>query len=276
MVRLEIRDALQKDAGMFKVTASNVKGSASSSGTLRLLAEGSEGVSTTSLHPSGKSGLEAIEKMDFAAGMKLQDNEESEPVLQKPVFTTDLPAEFHVIADEAIELECKVEPKNDSNLRIDWYHNGVPLKTGSRVKATMEFGFVNLQINDVTERDQGIYTCKAVNKFGDATTFTKVFCSSLGSAGVDASTMHPRGVEGLESISKVEARGILPDDEEEEEKKVAPKFTTAFSDSELEQGAIGHFEAKLEPLDDSDITIEWMLNGKSLAESKQRLGKLNL
>ena len=91
MVRLEIKDALQKDAGMFKVSATNSKGSASSSGTLKILPEGSGGVSTTSLHPSGKSGLEAIEKMDFATGMKLQDDEEEAPVSQKPVFTTDLP-----------------------------------------------------------------------------------------------------------------------------------------------------------------------------------------
>lgn len=269
MVRLEIRDALGQDAGMFKVSATNSKGSASSSGTLKILAEGTDGPSTISLHPSGRVGLEAIEKMDFATGMKLEDDGDIEPLLQKPSFTSDLPAEFHVIADEDIQLECKVEPKNDSDLRIDWYHNGIPLKTGSRVKASLEFGYVNLQIKDVTDRDQGIYTCKAVNKSGEATTFTKVFCSSLGQTGVDASTMHPRGVEGLESITKVEARGILPDAEEEEQQKIKPTFVTAFADAELEEGAIGHFEAKLEPSDDSDIVLEWMLNGKPLKESKK-------
>ena len=45
---------------------------------------------------------------------------------------------------------------------------------------------------------------------------------------------------------------------------------TQFNSAELEEGAVGHFEAKLEPTDDGDLTLQWTLDGKPLAESKHR------
>ena len=45
-------------------------------------------------------------------------------------------------------------------------------------------------------------------------------------------------------------------------------FTSTFSDCELEHGAVGHFEAGLEPTDDGELTVEWTFNGKPLNESK--------
>jgi hypothetical protein len=44
---------------------------------------------------------------------------------------------------------------------------------------------------------------------------------------------------------------------------------TPFNSAELEEGAVGHFEAKLEPTDDGDLTLQWTLDGKPLAESSR-------
>ena len=187
---------------------------------------------------------------------------------EKPRFTTDLPSEVSLM-DAILNLECHVEPKHDPDLRVDWYHNGIPLNTGSRIKASMDFGHVTLSIEDLFERDQGIYTCKAVNKVGEATTFSKVTCSGKG--GIDLTTKHPKGTEGLESISNMEAKALLPNQQEDETTShLPPKFVTPFNNLELEQGAIAHFEAKLDPAKDGNITLEWMFNGRALGESKQR------
>ena len=270
IVRLEIKDVLAKDAGILTVTATNSLGTASSSGSLKLSADGSDGVITASLHPSGETGLQAIEEMENAAAMHLLDNlQDREKVLQKPSFTTDLPAELDVLGEERILLECSVEPRDDPDLRLDWYHNGLPLNSGSRVLPSLEFGLARLQVDQVSPTDQGVYTCKAINKLGEATTFSKVHFSSPAQSGVDASTIHPRGEVGLNSINKMETRGFLPDTPEvDTESKIPPTFTSTFSDCELEHGAVGHFEAGLEPADDGDLTVEWTFNGKPLNESK--------
>ena len=266
-VELIIEDALLKDAGMFKCTATNNKGIASTSGTLRIKTEGGGSVSSEALHPSGKAGLEAIQKLELEASLKLGgDKAVIEPDLHAPRFTTDLPAEINLPQDQDLNLNCCIEPKHDSTLKIDWYHNGLPLSTGTRIKATSDFGFVNLSIHGMTSRDAGVYTCKATNKLGEAVTFTKVnFQDSM--LGVDFSSQHPRGSEGLQSFTGVEAKGILHDEEEQEEEVLPPRFITNFENAELEQGTVGHFEAQLEPRNEN-ISIEWLFGGKPLKESK--------
>ena len=269
IVKLVINDALLRDAGMFKCTATNNKGMASTSGTLHILTEADGGVSTKALHPSGKAGLDAIEKVELSASGKLPSSVEEESVYQAPRFTTDLPAEIQLNPEEELKLECSVEPKNDSYLKINWYHNGLPLATGTRIRASSDFGYVHLAIGGITERDAGVYTCKAVNKIGNATTFTKVNVKAV-QGGIDLSTKHPRGSEGLDSIASIEAKGLLPDDDDTPEKISPPVFTKSFEDCEIDVDTVGHFEAQLEPRNEN-MNLEWHFNGKPLKESKKYL-----
>ena len=270
-ISLVIDNALLKDAGLFKCTATNNKGIASTSGTLKVVTEADGRVSSTALHPSGAAGLAAIQKVEMAASGKLgAEVEAEESSFQAPRFTTDLPAEVRLSPDQSLDLECSIEPKNDSALKIDWYHNGLPLKTGARVMAACDFGFVSLKINDMQGKDAGMYTCKASNHLGSATTFVKVTFEKEDQLGVDFTTKHPKGKEGLESIAGMEASVLLPDAPEAEEEVKAPVFVTNFEDGELGQGANGHFEANLEPRTEN-MTLEWFFNGKSLKESKKQI-----
>ena len=271
IVKLVVDDVLAKDAGVYKVTATNNKGIASSSGTLKLEAETGSGVSSEGLHPSGQAGLEAIQKLDKSVAgaqlaMKLSDSSEAKIIA--PRFTTDLPSEVKINADQNINLECSFEPKTDTNVDINWYHNGLPLRAGTQIKMSSDFGFVKLNIDNAQGREAGIYTCKASNSAGEATTFTKVYIADATTGGVDASTKHPRGQAGLESIHTFDAaKGLLPDDVESAEKQAAPHFVTAFESGSFEGGTVAHFEAKLEPKTDN-MNIEWLHNGKPLKESK--------
>ena len=257
-----------KNSGLLKVTATNNKGTASTSGTLKILPESSN-VSTTSLHPSGQTGIEAIEAVESSTRMRLPDDTTEQSSLEKPHFVSDLQASCEVTGEEPLQLHCAVEPKTDPDLRIDWFHNGQPLQTGARVRPNIDFGFVSLTISDVSARDEGIYTCRAANSLGEATTFTKVYYSTQSPAGVDSTTMHPRGEEGLETINKMEARGALPESEEEVQMVSPPQFVRDFTDSTLEQGDVGHFEANLEPRKDGNMNIEWIFNNKPLLESSR-------
>lgn len=67
---------------------------------------------------------------------------------------------------------------------------------------TSDFGFVTLDLTEVYDRDQGIYTCKAFNEAGEAYTSTTIYCTSK--AGLIEQTQHPKGEEGLEKIQTLE------------------------------------------------------------------------
>lgn len=79
---------------------------------------------------------------------------------------------------ETVHFETRVEPKDDSRLRIEWYRNGKPLPSGSRYKTTFDLGFVSLDISHFYAEDAGEYICRAVNDFGEATTRAAVACKS--------------------------------------------------------------------------------------------------
>jgi len=65
-------------------------------------------------------------------------------------------------------LETRIEPINDADLKIEWFVNGVAIKTGHRFKTTHDFGYVALDILYAYAEDSGTYMCKATNRKGEA------------------------------------------------------------------------------------------------------------
>ena len=65
-------------------------------------------------------------------------------------------------------LECRVEPINDPNLKIEWFVNGIAIKTGHRFRTTHDFGYVALDILYTYPDDSGTYMAKATNLLGEA------------------------------------------------------------------------------------------------------------
>lgn len=89
-------------------------------------------------------------------------------ILQRPVFLTPLISLENLKEGEHAHLECRVEPINDPNLKIEWFVNGVKLKTGHRFRTTHDFGYVALDILYAYPEDNGTYMCKATNLVGEA------------------------------------------------------------------------------------------------------------
>ena len=268
-VTLDVKETVAADTGILTCVATNKFGSASTTGTLKVKDE--DGIINVTQHPSGKLGMENLDKMMSSVAMKLGPGlEDEEPVAVniKPSFTTGLPNEVIVEDNGTLNLKCNVEPKNDSKLNIDWYHNGLPLSTGSRIQASLEFGVVTLDIKNMSEADQGIYTCKATNLAGEAVVFTTI--KSSGKSELDLSTKHPKGIEGFKAIAEFEAKGKLDFKSEEEEKGQAPSFISEFKDAFKEEGDSAYFEAQVSPKGDSTMTVEWLKDGKPVQESKSR------
>ena len=246
--------------------ATNKFGTASTTGTLKVKEEDS--IISATQHPAGDQGLENIDKTENSVSMKLESRSQEIPLTVdiKPSFVTGLPKEVMVEENGILQLQCTVEPKNDSNLNLMWYHNGIPLSSGSRIQASHEFGVVTLNVENMSERDQGVYTCKATNKVGEAVVFTTV--KSSGKSELDLSTKHPKGIEGFKAIAEFEAKGKLQEKQEEPEEGEAPHFITPFKDASVEENDSVYFEAQILPKGDSQMKMEWFKDGKPVQESK--------
>lgn len=265
-VALDIMGSYAEDSGIYTCKATNNKGTASTSGSLRCV--GSKSMYLDTQHPQGASGLEAVEETEAAiANRYARQTSKPEQEYPKPTWTVPLLPEFHIAEAQLLHLEGTVEPKEDPNLKIEWYFNGKLLEHGSRFKMTSEFGFVTLDLIEVYERDQGIYTCKASNRSGEAFTSTTVFCSSK--ANIIDRTQHPKGTEGLETIQNLEDSLRRPDGSvAAPEDGHAPRFTTEFTTiTNIGEGEIAHFEASLIPTGDQTMVIDWFYNGKTLDAS---------
>lgn len=265
-VALDIVGAYPEDSGIYTCKATNSKGSATTSGSLRCV--GAQSMVLDTQHPQGQTGLQAVQETERSLTERYKRQpSRPEKEYSAPVWTQPLQPEFHLRENQALHLEGQVEPKDDPNLRIEWYFNGKVLAHGSRFKMTNEFGFVTLDLIDVYERDQGIYTCKAINWKGEAFTSTTVYC--VGKETIIERTQHPKGVEGLETIQNLEDSLQRTETRlEQPEACQPPRFTSEFVTIEtIAENEIAHYDATLVPVGDQTMIIEWFYNGKLLEAS---------
>lgn len=67
-------------------------------------------------------------------------------------------------------FHCKLEPADARNLKIDWYLNGQPLVTSSKISSVFSSGYVALNIYCIKKSDEGLYQCVASDGFSTTTT----------------------------------------------------------------------------------------------------------
>lgn len=70
-----------------------------------------------------------------------------EATFPKPIFVVPLEAEFILAESKPLHLEAQVEPKNDPNLKIEWYFNGKVLDLG-KIALMMLRLFVIISISE--------------------------------------------------------------------------------------------------------------------------------
>lgn len=190
---------------------------------------------------------------------------EKEAQHQKPVFLTPLNNLENLLEGEHAHLECRVEPINDPNLKIEWFVNGRPLPQGHRFRTTHDFGYVALDVLHVYGEDSGTYMCKATNLVGEAINTCNVNCTNRRSIILD--TQHP---DGLEKIQKLEGQVRPGRQEIEEPELMPPRFVTELrGKTELVEGQTAHFEAQVEPIHDPNLRIEFYHNGKPLQSASR-------
>ncbi|KAL1449157.1 hypothetical protein WDU94_000380 [Cyamophila willieti] len=253
-ILLEISPVQVDDCGQYSCRATNDYGVAVTAATMKVT--GDKNVVEDS--QVSKGTIDKLARLE-GYGYEREDSHHEEEITKPPQFLTT-PSDLTLPEGSLARFECRVVPTNDPSLTIEWYHNQQVLSVGSRIKTISNFGCIILTVDDLFQRDAGVYTCKARNKHGVASTSCKLIV--FGRQGVDvepqissAATNTLRKLE--ESLYRKEE--IVPDQEQAD----PPVFITQLQDNlNVPEGDRVHLECRVEPRTDPTMRIDWFFNGR--------------
>lgn len=251
-VALDIIHATSLDSGEYTVRATNHLGSAHTSACVRVI-----GRSDILTECQNEMSLEQIQMLEDSSRRHGQVTEEI-TIMQAPQFTRPL-HNIETVEGTNIHLECRLQPVGDPTMRVEWFVNGYPIKTGHRFRPAYEFDYVALDLLGVYAVDSGVYTCQARNQLGEAVTS----CSVRVIAKKDL-ILETQNQGGLEKIQMLEDSTRHRRSEYTDEIiNVKPRFVTKPKDLQnMREGKHAHFECKLEPVTDTNLKVEWFKNGR--------------
>lgn len=181
---------------------------------------------------------------------------------QAPVFTSS-PKSIEVTEGQRAHFEARIIPVSDPTLKIEWFLNGQPIKLGSRFREGHDFGFVSLDISHVLPEDGGQYSCQATNALGQAVCSANL--SVKATQKLVKETMHESAMQQINYLETQKSGAS----EEEGFTTQAPQFTANMRDVQVVEGAPAHFEAKLVPIGDPKLRVEWLKDGKPIDASNR-------
>lgn len=257
-VALDIIDLIAEDSGTYTCRAVNLVGSDETTCTLRCVSTGQIITQT-----QNEQGLEQIQHLEDRSKYQRQEDVE-ETTKQIPIFTTSL-KNVEIKEGQRAHFECRLIPVSDATMKVEWFHNGKPLKSGSRFSETNNFGFVALDILYAYPEDSGTYTCRATNALGEAV--TSATCNVLTKKSIVRESVHEGALERLQELedSSRYQRKVV----QEEVISQAPCFTVPVKDLRVAENQAAHFEARLIPVGDSRLKVEWLRNGVPIEASNR-------
>ena len=261
-VIMELSPVYPEDSGEYMCRAYNDFGEAVTKANLKC--EGKRSIILDSQLP--KSMQRGMEKIAELEGLMIKSPDMPMPDMGQPPQFISNPQDVTIMENQLAHFECRLLPVGDPDLRVDWYHNGRPLAAGTRIKTITDFGYVILEIANCYGRDGGTYTCRAVNKHGEATVECKMNVTSRSGIVLDPQATG-RFKNCTDSIQKLEENRWKKEDIIfDEEKPCPPRFVTNLENiTDLVEGQPAHFDCRVEPVGDPSMRIEWFHNGVALA-----------
>uniref|UniRef100_T1J5H7 Ig-like domain-containing protein n=1 Tax=Strigamia maritima TaxID=126957 RepID=T1J5H7_STRMM len=252
-VALDITFAYPEDTGEYTVRATNHLGTAHTSSSVRVI--GKKSIDYESQYPDS---IEKIHQLEDTSRYRKTTYEET-VIRQMPSFVKPL-KNLDSSEGSNIHLEARLQPVGDPTMKVEWFFNGQPVKTGHRFRPAYDFDYVALDVLSIYAEDSGLYSCKATNCVGEAVTSASVKITAKKSLILES--QHPEGLEQIQYLEDTSRyhREVWT----EEEIRVPPRFLTKFKDLQLREGQNAHFECRLEPLTDPNLKVEWFRNEKSL------------
>jgi len=105
-------------------------------------------------------------------GKKGQATSRNDLLAKYPKFVVPISDNLTLRRKARAELKARLEPRNDPDMRIEWFKDDIPIDVKSsagRISSYFNRGYVALIITNFDEKlDSGKYTCVATNSFGTA------------------------------------------------------------------------------------------------------------
>ena len=194
-----------------------------------------------------------------------------EEVVPAPKFTRPLQNMGERMEGSSIKLEAQISPSSDSSMKIEWYKDGQPITASSRIGTIFSFGYVSLNISDLRSEDSGTYICRAINKSGEDRSQAQFIVK--GSSALTASTgleEQRAYIQKTEQLEQYQASKMMKSEMSFEPPSQAPEFKTNIKDQcEVKEGGFAHFEARLEPMGDHTMKVEWLKDGRPVEASSR-------
>jgi titin len=185
-----------------------------------------------------------------------------------------------------LHVDAQLEPVADPTLRVEWFHNGEPVRNTNRMKAIHDFGCVALELCPVEPQDNGTWLCRATNAQGQAETQCEIEASQMahyvdfmqffplkqvaGESGVSYEWVSPG--ERKERIEELEDWINRPKAELQEPAKdfEAPQFKEQLQEAGTKDETQAHaFSCVLEPVGDPSMRVEWQHDGHPVPYSNR-------
>lgn len=257
-VILDIAQVEPRDSGEWVCRASNQQGEATTRGNIQCA--GKVNIILDTQHPQSLARISDLERP------KAGPAEAAAKPPQPPKFVVPLSILPPLEEGDSVHLEAQLIPIDDPKMKIEWFHNGHPLSFGHRYRPINDFGFCVLDILYAMAEDSGEFLCKATNEAGSDSTKTLAVCSSK-SGLITKPQIRDDKVKAILDLEESLHRSYqeTPGDRP----KVAPVFIEPLKNPPLlKEGENAHFSARITPVDDPDLKVEWYLNGRPLISGK--------
>lgn len=224
-------------------------------------------IERTSQHPES---LQYIQHLEDYSKYQHQESME-EQTSQRPQFIRPLQDLGELQEGRNAHFEAQLTPVSDPTMRVEWYKDGKSITASSRITAIFNFGYVSLNIMHLRVEDAGSYTVRAVNKLGEAISTATIKVAARSTVTEDLGIPEQRRyIEKTEQLEAYQQQQHQRYYQEIPESTQRPEFKSPIKDKlNIKEGGFAHFEARLEPVGDSTLKVEWLKDGRAVEASSR-------
>lgn len=254
-----------EDSGEYICRVTSATGAAESRSILRVSQK--PAIEKSTQHPSSLEYIQHLE--DYSKYQRSESLEES--TTHKPQFIRPLQTLGELEEGKNAHFEAQLTPVSDPTMRVEWYKDGRAITASSRITAIFNFGYVSLNIMHLRAEDSGTYTVRAVNRIGEAISTSVIRVISKATVTEDLGiSEQARYIQQCQQLEAYQQYSNMKFVEETPESTTKPEFKSPIKDQiNIREGGFAHFEARLEPVGDSTLRVEWLKDGRVVEASSR-------
>lgn len=263
---MDLISIIAEDSGEYSCRVTSASGATECRAILRVAQK--PAIEKSTQHPSSLEYIQHLE--DYSKYQRSESIEETTTHI--PHFIRPLQDLGDIEEGKNAHFEAQLTPVSDPTMRVEWYKDGRAITASSRITAIFNFGYVSLNIMHLRAEDSGSYVVRAVNRVGEAlsTSIIRIICKETvtGDLGISEQERYIQECGKLEQYQQYQNMKFV---EEQPESITRPEFKNPIKDQiNIREGGFAHFEARLEPVGDSTLRVEWLKDGK-IVEASSRI-----